>query len=466
VRTIPTTDVNYRTAYDTLVNRYENKSLIIQSHIRSLFQTPQVHEPAANELRQLHHHVLSQVNVLRALGQPVDEWDAWLVTLLCCRLDPTTVGEWQLLQSTKDLPKFTDLEKFLANRVSAYEVGEVGNQSTQLKPPSTNVRPIHKRVIFTNQADKVPSKERQCIVCPERHRLSTCDIFNKMSLSERQDEVFKNKLCYNCLYPGHQVRQCRGGNCNRCGKRHSTKLHSDTFNHPSSTNEQPSTSQNQSVVTYVEKDNINSVAQKQIILATALVNVTNADGHQIQCRAILDSGSQVCLITKECASRLNINVVKSSLSIAGIGSVTAKTGTMITTTLSSRFNEFESFINFHIIDSITNSLPTHYIDPLNISHTISSCLADPYFNQSASVDILLGAEIFFELLLGESFKINRLLSYTTLVLVGYLLEQFKSMTYNQCQHVFSYVIPTNQLSHLLASHTQSNSLLIPWLKII
>jgi len=33
VHTIPTTDVNYRTAYDTLVNRYENKSLIIQSHI-------------------------------------------------------------------------------------------------------------------------------------------------------------------------------------------------------------------------------------------------------------------------------------------------------------------------------------------------------------------------------------------------------------------------------------------------
>lgn len=264
-------------------------------------------------------------------------------------------------------------------------------------------------MLFTNQTDKVPSKERQCIVCPERHRLSMCDTFNKRYLSERQDEVFKNKLCYNCLYPGHQVRQCRGGNCNRCGKRHNTKLHSDaSFNHPSSTNDQPSTSQTQSVVTYVEQGNINSVAQKQIILATALANVTNSEGHKIQFRAILDSGSQVCLITKECASRLNINVVKGSLSIAGIGSVTAKTGAMITTTLTSRFNEFESFINFHIIDSITNSLPTHYINinPLKIPHTISSCLADPYFNKPASVDILLGAEIFFELLLGESFKIH------------------------------------------------------------
>jgi len=159
VRTIPTTDANYRIAYNVLVKRYENKSLIIQSHIRSLFQTPQVHKPAASELRQLHHHVVSQVNALKALGQPVEEWVAWLVTLLCCRLDPTTVGEWQLLQSTKNLPKFTDLEKFLANRVSAYEVGEVSNQSTQLKQSSTGICPMQKRVLLTNQTDRVPFKE-------------------------------------------------------------------------------------------------------------------------------------------------------------------------------------------------------------------------------------------------------------------------------------------------------------------
>lgn len=167
-RTIPTTDVNYSTAYNALVERYENKSLIIQSHIRSLFQTPQVHKPAANELRQLHHHVVSQVNALRALDQPVEQWDAWLVTLLCCRLDPTTVGEWQLLQSTKNLPKFSDLEKFLSNRVSAYEVGEAGNQSTQLKQSSIGTRPIQKRVLFTKQTDSVPFKDRKCLVCSEQ----------------------------------------------------------------------------------------------------------------------------------------------------------------------------------------------------------------------------------------------------------------------------------------------------------
>lgn len=93
IRTIPTTEENYHMAYSTLVERYKNKSLIIQSHIRSLFATPPVCQPFATELRKLHHHIVSQVRALKALNQPVENWDAWLVTLVCSKLDAITVGE-------------------------------------------------------------------------------------------------------------------------------------------------------------------------------------------------------------------------------------------------------------------------------------------------------------------------------------------------------------------------------------
>ncbi|KAF0757259.1 CCHC-type domain-containing protein [Aphis craccivora] len=49
-----------------------------QSHIRSLFFTPQVNQPSATELRKLHHQLISQVRALKALKQPVENWDAWL----------------------------------------------------------------------------------------------------------------------------------------------------------------------------------------------------------------------------------------------------------------------------------------------------------------------------------------------------------------------------------------------------
>lgn len=50
IRSIPTTGENYLQAYNTLVNGYENKGVIIQSHIRSLLETPKVYTASATNL--------------------------------------------------------------------------------------------------------------------------------------------------------------------------------------------------------------------------------------------------------------------------------------------------------------------------------------------------------------------------------------------------------------------------------
>lgn len=86
-----------------------------------------------------------------------------------------------------------------------------------------------------------------------------------------------------------------------------------------------------------------------------------------------------------------------------------KTGTMICTTLCSRHSDFETSINFHVIDSITNKLPSHHINvnQLNIPDTIEYHLADPDFHEPGVIDVLLGAEVFFELFLGESKRTDK-----------------------------------------------------------
>jgi len=181
-------------------------------------------------------------------------------------------------------------------------------------------------------------------------------------------------------------------------------LHNDEpYHQPPSANEQPSLLQGQSVVTYVEQANNNPTDLRQIMLATAVVNLTNLTGQQISCRAILDSGSQVCLITKECASRLHISGIQGSVSLAGIGSVAAKTGTMISTTMCPRLSDYEASTNFHVINSITNKLPSHSVNihQLNIPDTILNSLADPGFHEPGNIDELIGAEIFYELLISE-----------------------------------------------------------------
>lgn len=80
VKNFAITAENYSVAYGELVRQYDNKGLTIQTHIRSLLMTPKVNVPSAVELRNLHNHVASHVRTLKALRQPVQHWDAWLVT--------------------------------------------------------------------------------------------------------------------------------------------------------------------------------------------------------------------------------------------------------------------------------------------------------------------------------------------------------------------------------------------------
>ncbi|KAF0707555.1 Uncharacterized protein FWK35_00029387 [Aphis craccivora] len=123
------------------VIRYENKGAIIQSHIWSLFDTPRVHTASATKLQSLHHHIMSYVNSLRALTQPVGSWDAGLVTLICSRIDSATVGEWQLHYNKKDLPSFIEIESFLLNRIAAYEAGVFNSHKVASNPVPANLIP-------------------------------------------------------------------------------------------------------------------------------------------------------------------------------------------------------------------------------------------------------------------------------------------------------------------------------------
>ena len=75
---------------------------------------------------------------------------------------------------------------------------------------------------------KEERKELKCPSCKRNHWLSQCDEFKKLSLSNRYQFVRVNKLCVNCLVPGHFVQDCSKRSFCRiqgCTKKHSTYLH-------------------------------------------------------------------------------------------------------------------------------------------------------------------------------------------------------------------------------------------------
>lgn len=292
IRSIPTTGENYLQAYNNLVNRYENKGVIIQSHIRSLLETPKVHTASATNLQKLHHHVMSNVNALKALAQPTDSWDTWLVTLICSRLDSATVGEWQLQYNKKDLPSFCAVEAFLFNRIAAYEAGEINVSSTiekKLFGKMPNNRFQEKKVFFVKPADKMNSSIK-CVLCKEGHKLYQCKGFNELSVPERREFVSKNRLCFKCMCTNHQARNCTFSNCPRCGQYHNSKLHLDEGDKSVT----PNKDDTPIIVEHslcAAQDQIQSMNMSgdSVILATVVVFISNSSGIPQPCRALLDS---------------------------------------------------------------------------------------------------------------------------------------------------------------------------------
>uniref|UniRef100_A0A1A9ZRN3 DUF1758 domain-containing protein n=1 Tax=Glossina pallidipes TaxID=7398 RepID=A0A1A9ZRN3_GLOPL len=163
---------------------------------------------------------------------------------------------------------------------------------------------------------------------------------------------------------------------------------------PSSTTEPPGVNSNASnaVVTSAAADN--SIPHKiYVLLATARVRIIAANGNS----AILDSGSQVNLVSERLTRKLGASTSETSLRIDGIFNGQKRATRRVNVKLSSRDASFTTDLEASIFPSIIPRQPNHSLD-VSEWKIPNINLANPYFNQPGKVDILLGAVYYFKLM--------------------------------------------------------------------
>ena len=65
-----------------------------------------------------------------------------------------------------------------------------------------------------------------------------CEKFASLTSKEKEKAVANRCLCFNCLKPGHGVKDCRSERkCETCSRRHNTLLHRGTASKPSDNKE-------------------------------------------------------------------------------------------------------------------------------------------------------------------------------------------------------------------------------------
>jgi len=237
-------------------------------------------------------------------------------------------------------------------------------------------------------------------------------IFNNMSTNDRRNFVMKSRLCFNCFNCGHQVSSCFFPPCPRCRKKHNSKLHEEktnTSNSDASIANDDDIPQPHAIAMYTEilapeAENLN------VLLATAIVNVCDTFWRMHLYRAVLDSGSRLNFITKSCAKRLNLSTATYTLNIVGVSAMASTAKQLQDTVMFSRFGDFKTTNKFYSLQTIVSALPSQVLiwDNLKMPYNIHNQLGDSNFHVPGPIDVLLGADIFFDVLYGEKFPLSNL----------------------------------------------------------
>ncbi|GFU58837.1 integrase catalytic domain-containing protein [Trichonephila clavipes] len=213
------------------------------------------------------------------------------------------------------------------------------------------------------------------------------------------------------LQGNHNVSSCKfTTSCRACKQRHHTVLHQ----FQSSPREIPVSNSNQNLAATSDQNVVQPLATSQeqfclagqmnysnsILLSTAIVRVKNSQGQYVNCRALIDGGSQTSLITESCSKYLNLPFYESENTILGLDNKVAAYATKrVELQLSPHFSQDIFAVNALVVKELTCNLPNFIVSKFDWPHINGLQLADPSFYISRPVDMILGADVFFDLIL-------------------------------------------------------------------
>ncbi|XP_062525656.1 uncharacterized protein LOC105842393 isoform X1 [Bombyx mori] len=130
-----------------------------------------------------------------------------------------------------------------------------------------------------------------------------------------------------------------------------------------------------------------------------MVNIQGCDGQTHKVRVLLDNGSTSSFVTETLRAKLGIRSYSTSLLVQGLNNQSSKITKRCDVTISSLTNSgYTTDVNCFVVPHITQLIPTSQINCNFFSIPSRIHLADPTFSTPSEVQMLLGADIFWDVL--------------------------------------------------------------------
>lgn len=423
-------DDDYPKAWKLLTERYNDKPSTFMHIMNQFASLEPVTTEDADQLRELIKSTSACLKSLTAVGLVEDQIGSIIAYYLMRKLPVATLSYWEQTRDRTKLPQFEDIKGCIETRIRIASVASKVNresvtpiashkfkcenqskschQSRSKKHPPKSSQSFHTSSAPQSSNSKQPAfqsssksseKKFTCPVCNgDSHPLRTCNKFLGMSATERKSTVEHLKHCVNCLAYNHTDAKCRSSHtCFHCGERHHSLLHVSK-----STEANPIQTNTHLAATTVNACNTQhqSFSSSNVLLATAIVTVLDAADRPCSLRALIDQGSEANFLTESALTALQLPKQPVQAVINGIGASNNHSKYIASITLRSRTNKaFTTTVETFVLGKLTNLLPSVGFKPQRWDHIAGLTLADPTYHCPGQIDLILGAEIFAQIIM-------------------------------------------------------------------
>lgn len=385
----PITESNYDVCWKQLDERYNNKRYLCNCILKRLMNQRPLTTESSSAIKELLDTTNECLYGLQNIGVSISSWDVLIIYIISLKLDSESRRQWEQKSSETfdELPTIKQFREFMEHRFRSLEF--LDSKIVKQTPKTNfNVKTHHVTTVV-------------CVYCNEGHKLCFCKGFVKESLEKRREFVQSNGLCFNCLGPNHSAYTCRvSTRCRVCKRKHHSLLHpknvKSTEPEDACESAAQSSSQDEHLVTCFS--NVHS----QVLLATAMVTAESKSGNRCALRSLLDQGSQASFITESAVQLLGLKKVPNMSLISGLGSdqgASIASKYMVRIKIQSRLDSnFVVIVNAHVLKKLTTILPKTKL--IQLWSSVSDVkLADPAYHIPSKIDLLLGADVYGQILI-------------------------------------------------------------------
>uniref|UniRef100_A0A8D8M962 Peptidase aspartic putative domain-containing protein n=1 Tax=Cacopsylla melanoneura TaxID=428564 RepID=A0A8D8M962_9HEMI len=395
---LATTNDNFAVAWKLLQDRFQNNKVIVRGYLQGIVNVQFNTKKPCESLREMLTQLKNSVQALDALDYKPDALSEQIIIYLAeAKLDSYLKDRWLEFTDNQEPPTLQEFFLFLEKYCQIFESkASTIDRSAPYVPPNNIVN----RARSTFSRPNCSSVQTVlCTICKETHSIYFCPKFQEMSIEQRIEHAKQSNLCYNCLKVGHNKDKCFSkNNCKVCNERHNSLLHRYGPTPSPQLEQAPSASATVGVC--------NKQLKNLAVLPTAVIMVRCENGEMLPARVLLDSGSKLNFISEELVQQLKLKKRRNPHSLSGIGDKLSSANFSVECSILSRISSYQTAGEFLVLEKITRNLPSSSLDwdGSNLPFD-KELMADPEFHESRKIDMLMGCELFSQIIKGN--KVNQ-----------------------------------------------------------